>query len=223
MWKHGWKLVLLIIISALIFLWLVKAPVMSTYLSNRMGVPVTMRTISMWPSWTRIRYFKIKNPHGYHPRTALEVKKIDLDYTFGQLTGHPSVIDRITLDNVTLNIEIRNRTGSDNNWSAIGAQAPEVKSSREVIVQKLVMKNITVNVTGAGAKALGIAGTKHFDRMEFDNINSKEGFPTKQLVAQIFEGIGFRKFIENFLNPAERIKKSLDTFSIFGKKKVVDP
>lgn len=223
MWKHGWKLVVLIVVAALIFLWLIKAPIMSAYLTNRMGVPVTVRTISMWPSWTRIRYFKIKNPPGYHPRTALEVKKIEMEYQFGQLTGHPSVIDEIDLNNVTLNIQIRNRSGSDNNWAAIGAQAPDVKSSREVIVRKLIMRNITVNITGAGANALGLAGTKHIDRLEFNNINSKEGFPTKQLVSQIFEGVGLRKFIENFINPAQRIKRTLDPFNIFGKKKAVEP
>lgn len=223
MWKHGWKLIILIIIATLIFLWLIKAPIMSTYLTNRMGVPVIVRTISMWPSWSRIRYFKIKNPHGYHPRTALEVKKIEMDYKFGQLTGHPSVIDLITLDNVTLNIEVRNRSGSDNNWAAIGAEAAEVESSREMIVKKLVMKNITVNVMGKGAQALGVAGTKHFDKLEFNNINSKEGFPTKELVVQIFQGVGFRRFIESFLNPTQRIKRSLNPFNIFGKESTAEP
>lgn len=217
MWKHGWKLAILIIIGAVIFLWLIKAPIMSTYLTNRMGVPVTVRTISMWPTWTSIRYFKIKNPEGYHPRTALEVKKIEMDYKFKQLTGRPSVIDLITLNNVTLNIEVRNRSGSDNNWAAIGAEAPDVESSRGVIVKKLVMNDITVNVTGRGAKVLGVTGTKHFDRFEFHNIDSNEGFPTKELVAKIFQGVGFRKFIESFLNPAQRIKKSLNPFDIFGK------
>ncbi len=224
MWKHGWTLIVLIVIAVLIFLWLVKAPIMSTYLTKKLGIPVTVRTISMWPSTTTIRYFKIANPHGYSPRTALEVKKIKIHYRWGALTSDPRVIDLITLNEMELNIDIQNKSGSNNNWAAIGAQMPtSSRSTREVLIKRLVLKDMTVNVTGSGAKALGVAGTKHFDQMEFHNINSKEGFPTKELVSQIFRGAGLWKYLENFLNPAQRIKNTLNPFDIFGKKKAPSP
>lgn len=216
MFKHGWKLVGLLVVAALLFLWLIKAPIMSTYLTNKLGIAATVRTISMWPKETTIRHFRIENPHRYRTRTAFEVDKIKIAYRWGALTGRPSEIDLITLDDVFLNIYINNVSGSDNNWAAIGAQMPERKGGREVVVHKLILRNMTVQTEGPGAKSLGVSGTQHFDQMEFDEIDSREGFPTKELISRIFQGAGLRKYLEKFLNPTERIKEALSPFKIFG-------
>jgi hypothetical protein len=216
--RHGWKFVGLILVAALVFLWLIKAPIMSTYLSDKLGINITMRMISMWPKTTTIRYLKIGNPHGFHPRTAFEVEKTQIHYRFGALTSHPSEIDLITLDGVTLNIDIQSVPGTNNNWSALGSQFPAKKEGRRVIVHKLILRNMNVNTTGKGAKLLGVAGKQHFDQMEFNEIDSSKGFPTKELIGKIFEGAGLRKYIENFLNPTQRIKDTLNPFNIFGQK-----
>ncbi len=77
-----------------------------------------------------------------------------------------------------------------------------------------------MNTQGAGAKKLGIQGTQHFDQMEFDEIDSREGFPTKELISRIFQGAGLRKYIENLLNPTQQIKNALEKpFKIFGYQK----
>jgi uncharacterized protein involved in outer membrane biogenesis len=217
MFRHGWKLVVLIIVAAVLFLWLIKAPIMSSYLTKKMGVQVTVRTISMWPSETTIRHFRIANPYGFQSRTAFDVERTKINYRWGALRSQPSEIDLITLDNVTLNIEILG-SPSNNNWSAIGAQMPENKGAKkEVIIHKLILRNLTVNTSGAGAKKLGIAGTQHFDQMEFDEIDSRNGFPTKELIRRIFQGAGLRQYIENLLNPTEQIKKAIQKpFKLFG-------
>ncbi len=221
MFRHGWRLVLLIAIAVLVFLWLIKAPIMSSYITSKMGVQTTVRTISMWPSETVIRYFRIANPPGFSSRTAFEVKKTMLHYRFGALTSIPSEIDKIILDNVYLNIEVRG-SSSDNNWAAIGAQIPQRRSGREVIVHKLILRNMTVETKGKGAKILGVSGTRHFDEMEFDEINSVDGFPTKELVSRIFQDAGLIKYLENFLNPTQRIKDTLNPFNLFGKQKTLE-
>ncbi len=220
--RHGWKLVVLIVIAALVFLWLIKAPIMSTYLTNKMGIPVTVRTISMWPHMTAIRHFRIENPDKYRTRTAFEVDKTTIQYRWGVLIGYPHEIDLIALNHVFLNIYIHNATGSDNNWADIGAGMPETRDSREVVVHKLVLKNMTVKTEGPGAKLLGVSGTQYFDQMEFDEINSKDGFPTKELIAKIFQGAGLRQYLERFLNPTERIKEALNPFHIFGEAPEID-
>lgn len=218
MGKHRWTLIGLIIVGVLIFLWLIKAPIMSSYLTDKMGVPVTVRTISMWPKETTIRHFRIGNPHGFKSRTALEVAKTVINYRWKALRQTPTEIDLITLDRVVVDIEMRNAIGSDNNWAAIGAQMPDKKGGTEVIIHKLVLKDMTVKITGAKAKILGVAGTKHFDRMEFDEIDSRNGFPTKELIRRIFEGAGLMKYLDNFLNPVKQIQKALNPFNIFGSK-----
>jgi hypothetical protein len=216
MFRHGWKLIALIIIAAVVFVWLIKAPIMSSYLTEKMGVGVTVRRISMWPSETTIFHFRIENPHGFKSHAAFDVERAKITYRWPALRNNPCEIDLITLDNVTLDIEILGPP-SKNNWSAIAAQMPKKKVDKEVLIHKLLLRNITVNTQGAGAKKLGIEGTKHFDLMEFDEIDSREGFPTKELIRRIFQGAGLRKYIENLLNPAEQIKNALQKpFKIFG-------
>lgn len=216
MFRHGWKLVALIVVATIVFLWLIKAPIMGRYLSIKLGVPVTVRTISMWPSVTTIRHFRIANPPRYRTNTAFEVDKTKVHYRWDKLTNHPHEIDLITLDDVFLNIYI-NSSGQDNNWADIGANMPKERGSREVIVHKLILRNMTVRTEGPGAKSLGVTGTRHFDSMEFDEINSAEGFPTKELIANIFEGAGLKMFLERFLNPVNTIKDVLNPFRIFGE------
>lgn len=220
MFKHGWRLVGLIVVAALVFLWLIKAPIMSIYLTNKIGIPVTARTVSMWPKETTMRYFRIDNPPGFRALSALEVKKTTINYRFGALTSVPSEIDEIILDDAELNIEIRNPKGTDNNWTAIGLEMLKYKSSnRGVIIHKLIIRNLTVETQGRGAKLLGVSGTRHFNQMEFNEINSEQGFPTKELVTAIFQDAGLLKYLENFLNPTERIKGALNPFHIFGQQK----
>lgn len=222
MFRHGWKLIGLIIVAAFVFLWLIKAPIMSSYLTKKMGINVTMRSISMWPKTTTIRHFRIANPPGFRTSSAFEVDKTQVNYRWAALTSEPSEIDLITLDDVFLNIEIRS-SPSDNNWAAIGAQMPERKRGKEVVIHKLVLRNITVKTEGAAAKKLGIAGTQHFDQMEFDEIDSRDGFPTKELIRRIFQGAGIRQYIENLLNPAQQIKNTLEKpFKLFGNKEALE-
>ncbi len=217
MFRHGWKLIVLIIIAAFVFLWLIKAPIMSSYLTKKIGVDVTVRRISMWPSVTTILDFRIANPYGFQSRNAFKVEQTKINYRWSALSNQPSEIDLITLDNVTLNIEILNGSPSNNNWTAIGAQMPPRKGNNEVVIHKLILRNMTVNTSGPGANKLGVAGTKHFDQMEFDEIDSRYGFPTKELISRIFQGAGLKMFIEKFLNPTQQIQKVLQNpLKLFG-------
>ncbi len=218
MFKHGWKLVLLILIASFAFIWLIKAPVMSSYLTKTMGIRVTLRTMSIWPKETMIHHFGIANPAGFKRRQALQIQDIQIRYRWKAFFATPREIDLINLENITLNIEIPTALGNQNNWSELGARMPPKKTKREVVIHKLVLKNMTVETSGTGAQILGVAGTQHFDRMEFDEIDSRDGFPTKELIRRIFEGAGLRKYIENFLNPTDRIKDTLNPFNIFGQK-----
>lgn len=214
--KRFLTLIVLIAIASIVFIWLVKAPIMSNYLTKKIGVPVKVRSISMWPSETTINHFRISNPRRYENPTAFEVNRTRIDYRWSALTGNPIEIDLITLDDVFLNIYINNDSGKDNNWADIGAGIPKEPRDREVVVRKLILKNMTVQTEGPGAKKLGVSGTQHFSQMEFSEIDSKDGFPTKELVAKIFQGAGMRQFLDRFINPANQIKKALSPLNILG-------
>ncbi len=208
----------LIIVGVIAAIWCIKAPIMSSYLTKKLGLEVSVRNISIFPTEIDMKYFKIENPSGFSSRTAFEVEKTKVKYRWSALTHSPSEIDLITLDNVALNIEIRKGGTSDNNWAEIGSYMPKRKSDRQVVVHKVIVRNLTVTTEGVGANTLGVAGIKHFDQIEFDEIDSREGFPTKELINQIFEGAGLKIFIQKFVNPTQQIQKALNPFHIFGTK-----
>lgn len=217
MFRYGWKLVVLIIVAVLVFVWLMKAPVLSSYITGKMGIPVNIGSISIGTSKTTMHRFTIDNPPGFNSGKAFEAHDTILKYRFDALKNNPSEIDLIVLDGVTLNIEIRDVSGKDNNWAAIIAKIPKHKSDSSVLVHKLILRNMTVVTQGAGANKLGVSGTRHFDEMQFDEINSADGFPTEELIARIFGDVGLMKYIENLLNPTERIKNTLQKpFKMFG-------
>ena len=217
MTKHQRRVFIFLLVACALFLWLVKASIVSVYLSDKIGVPVTIRMISIWPKSTTLRYFRIANPERYRTNSALVAKKTEIGYRWGALTGTVREIDSIVLEDVFLNIYIQNITGKDNNWAEIGSRMSPPKNSREVMIHKLIIKNMTVKTEGPGAKKLGVAGLQHFDQMEFDSINSKDGFPTKALISQIFQKAGIIKYLENFLNPTQRVREILSPFQIFGR------
>lgn len=197
----GWKMMVLIILAGIVFLWLIKAPIMSTYLTNRLKIPVSVGSISMWPSQTVIKNFKVNNPRGFKPRHALIANRTEVDYRLHNLFGNPSEIDQIAMDGIYLSIELSNPSGSQNNWTAIGSRIPEEKNPRHVIIHKLILTNITVEVHGFAATLAGVPETQHIDRLEFDEIDSLEGFPTKELINKIFQGAGLQQYIQNLFNP----------------------
>lgn len=218
MWKHGWKLIVLILVASVAFVWLIKAPIMSSYLSKKLGLQVTLRAISIWPKTTIIHHFTLENPHGFKRHPALQIARTEVDYRFQALKGNPSEIDQILLENVELNIDIPTPAATKNNWSAIGKEMPKNTTNRAVVVHKLILKNLTVKTRGAGATVLGIAGTKQFAHMEFDQIDSRNGFPTKELIRNIFQGVGALDYLKEFLDPINEIQEVLNPLHIFGEK-----
>jgi len=210
---HGFWLILVIIIIALIVLWFLKAPIMSSYLSRKMKVKVSMLAITLRPSYTKIYRFHISNPRGSKTRTAFSSKKITIRYSWKKLRQTPTVIDEIVLDDIYLGIEFYNPLGTDNNWSRIFAKMKEDEQKEKgkgggVIIRKLVLNNIEVAIYGMGLKGLlGQVQKKKIPQIVFHDINSKEGFPTAQLIEEIFGSLGIQKFIKDLLSPEKIFKK----------------
>lgn len=211
--KYGWKVVVLLVLAALVFVWLIRAPILSSYLTDKMGVPVSMRWIGIWPRHTNIHQFSIKNPPGYKGR-AFAAEEIGLSYTLKELFGNPTVIDEIEVKHSVIRIDLTNPVGSDNNWSALGKVMPKQKKPSHVIIRKLILTDFNVEVYGTNV----FVKTKqtHFDRLEFDNIDSQQGFPTDQLIRMIFQSSGIDQYIQNlFLGPNSPIQQVLP-LRLFG-------
>lgn len=203
----GWKAVVLALIAVVLFFWLIKAPIMASYLTRKLGVDVSIGSISTWPSQTKMQNFRIRNPHGFKSKSAFKVDLTQIQYAFKKLWAEPTEIDLIDLENVFLSIEFTNPLGTSNNWTAISEQMPKTNMSHEVLIHKLILRNLSVEIRGLGL--IGAPTTKTVPYMEFYEIDSKEGFPTKQLIQQIFGGAGLQQYIQDAFNPQKIIEKYL--------------
>jgi hypothetical protein len=206
--KWGWSTIGLSIVAALAFLWLIKAPIVSSYLSKSLGMKVSVGSVSIKPTETKMANFKIDNPWRYRSSTAFKADSIHTFYQWNQLRGDPKIIDRIEIDQIYLGIEFFNRTGTQTNWSDLLANIPQRRSDeKEVIINQLILTNMTVEITGMGLWAN--KETRTIDRMEFSNVSSKNGFPTKELINNIFGNAGLFQYIKNIIpdGPGGIIKK----------------
>ncbi len=211
--RHWWKVVLLVLIGLCLFFWFTKTPFIASYLSEKMGVSVSIKDISIRPSQSIITDFSIKNISGFKTKTAFKSEMTQIQYRLRQLFGSPTEIDRIELDNVFLSIEFSNPLGTANNWTAIAARMPKQEKRSDVIIHKLILNNLVVEIRGLGFEP---PTTKTFGRMEFDEIDSREGFPTKELIRKIFGQAGLLQYIQDVFNPQKVLEKYLSPLRLFG-------
>lgn len=216
-WKSlSWKVLILIVIGFAIFLWLIKASILSWYLTDKLKVPVSVGSISIWPSETTMHQFRIVNPRGFKMKSAFEAETTKVEYRFPALRATPEEIDLITIDDIYLGIECSNPLCSKNNWTAIGegmVKKEAHQKKRQMVIHRLVLNNLMVEVRGLGIGKPPFR--KQIDRLEFKEINSERGFPTDKLIRAIFEGAGIQDYIKDLLNPQNAIRQLIP--GIFGE------
>jgi len=208
-------IIILAIIALVIAVFLLSAPIISSYLSHKLGVNISMGSVRVSSSGMKVTKFKINNPIGARTNTALSAKKVNVDYQWGELRSDPGVIEDIELDDVFLGIELYNSSGSRNNWSQILATVDDNqdKDAKEMIIKRLVIKNLSVNVRGKGIFS-SWQKIKEIPRLEFRNISSKEGFPTEKLIEQIFDEANLGTYIKELIKqPVKVIDKVLSPFT----------
>jgi len=201
-------------IAFIVVIWLLKAPIISAYLSHKLGVNVSMNSAKISRSEMRIKKFKINNPIGARTNTAFLAKKINVNYLWKEIRANPGVINDIVLNDVFLGIELYNTSGSRNNWSQILANVDDEqdKDAKEMIVNHLIINNLSVNIRGKGLFS-SWKKVKEIPRLEFRNISSKEGFPTEKLIEQIFDEADLGTYIKELVKqPTKVLDKVLSPF-----------
>lgn len=196
--KRGWKVIVISIVAVLAILWFLPAPIVSSYLSKMLGMRVSVASVVAGPSKMKLRHFKISNPYSYKQRYALKAASILSSYHWKNLMSNPRVIDQIEIHEIKLAIEFADALGKQNNWSELISEIPTRKEhAREVIVKKLILINVSAEILGMGF--LTKNETRTIDRMEFTNVSSKEGFPTRELIAQIFGRANLMQYIKDII------------------------
>src|SRR5262245_32445365 len=211
--KYGWKVGLLTIFAVLVLFWLIRAPILSAYVSSKIGLPVTIRWVGLWPSRTNMHGFVMMNPSGFK-NSAFKAKEVVCRYRLNELFGESTVIDLIEVDHSVLTIEFKDPNSTDNNWTVLGEKVEKRQEGSKVLIKKLVLKDFNVDIQGTNNIAK--AKQTHFDEVEFDNIGSEEGFPTERLIRMIFETGGIDQFLKGLFNPEKGLQKAMSPLKMFG-------
>jgi len=212
--RFAWKLLVLVLIAVGVFFWIIKASIISSYLTKKMRVPISIEWISIWPREMQMHNFKIRNPKGFKTPIAFTAETTEIDYAWKKLMGNPTEIDQIVMDTVFLGVEFSNPLGSKNNWTAIGQNMPAAKGGQRVIIRKLILHHLNVEIRGLGL--MGKTTYKQVDHLEFDNIDSSQGFPTEELVRKIFGGSGLQEYLKDAFSPQNQLQRLTNPFQIFG-------
>lgn len=134
-----------------------SATYVSSFLSKRLGTPVSVSAISAGLRQMDIDGIKIMDPDSPQ-KTLLEIKRISIDYQILTLFDSTIVIDNIIIDHPLAYIRLYNMNGSDNNWknflTRISTQAaapspeeaPTYSSSRNFLTHKLVINSLGANL-----------------------------------------------------------------------------
>lgn len=205
--KLGWFSVPILIVASLVILWLMKPIFLSSFLTSRLGVQVVVGSIDLGKIKTTIGNFRIENPIGYKSKDAFKADKTNLTYQWKKLFGKVCEIDQIEIDQIFLSVEFDGPTTKRNNWTAILSKLPKrTHKEKQLIIHRLILTNLTIEIRG-----LGLSGTQTqtVDSIELDEINSENGFPTAELVRQIFGGAGIEEYLQDLINPANTIRKLL--------------
>lgn len=217
--KKFFALIIFLILIVGLAIWFSKASLLSAYLTKKLKTNVTISDIVYSKSHIKIGNFEIKNPEGHKDRNAFSCKTIDVNFSWDELNQTPSIIANIDMKDNYLLVDCKNALCTENNWSKIiqnVSKKEEADNEKEVIIKKLTMTNLDVDVRGMGA-ILTITKKVNIPYIEFKDVNSKDGFPTQQLIAAVFHKAGLMDYIKGVFQKNGIIDKVLKFPKLFGE------
>jgi len=163
------------------------ATVLGSILTTSFGAKTTVGNAALTHSYLKLWDVNVENP----PRTkhpyALTVGKLSVIAPITTYLSKSIKISKITLDNLTLDVEIMPGAEGLTNWDAIvnhitSSQKPSTsKSSQTTTIETLTINNITVNYLDAA----GNVNTTTIKNLTFKNLSTKNGDITSQIAKTI--------------------------------------
>lgn len=195
--KHRVRFYTFLTLGIFSFLWLIKVPVLSLYLQDKLRLPISIEWMSIWPRESLIREFRIENPKGFSEKNAMKVDAITIVYKIPNLFSSVSQIEEIFLDTVTVDVEFINETV--NNWTELSKNMPKPKKLHPVKIKSLIAKDLNIiirNMEGAHYEL-----KKHVDELKLQNLNSEKGFPTELVIQKIFGSFELEDLLKDAFDP----------------------
>ncbi len=206
--KHHLILVIitgLLIIGGFLTYWNLPRLV-SFMLSKNFGFRVSLEELNFYKQGLEINDLKIFNlkPSNYDP--AVSCASINVAASLRQLIQKTLTIDEISLDQINLNIQFYDAAKEQSNFNDIintETPASHKKENKPYLIKKLLLKNLYVKLIFSNGKEKDV----YIEKLEFNNISEKSGFPVAQLEKAILHAVLksiFKRFnIKNILKPLE--------------------
>jgi hypothetical protein len=198
-------LILILAFVVVFFGWNYLPYWISSDLSKKMGVDVSISYINLSPRKIGIFNINVDNPSGYTLKQALDIKKLVSRAPITTYLKDSVVIDQITLSNAYLGLEIKSPTDQTSNWTQIMSQLKTSLDqtsgeSKKILIQSLIVENLNIDLV-IKSSSNKVKRIKPIKRLEFKNISSEGAFPTSQLTQIIMKEVLKEVFSpENFGN-----------------------
>jgi len=185
------KRLLLFIISlilavaiALIVAYTFKTKLIVYFLTNKLGVPVTIESTTIRKNELDINNLWIGNPEGSKTKRAFSSEINQIKGSPSELYNTPHTIDEVYMENIFVGVELYSADGKDNNWSLIltKKKVHETKP-RPYLIRKFIIRNLSIQLVKANGEVQNFPVIKE---MVFYNISDETGFPIKDIEKALF-------------------------------------
>ena len=190
--------------------------ILAKTISHTTQTPVMINNITFHSKAFTIQDLIISNPKEAYIPTAFKAEVVEIDASYKQYLKNLIIIDKIEMNNVYINIEFYTEDKIEGNWQDLienmeVAHQPPSKGKRQALIKKLVLNNVQVTLILSDGK---IRRLSPITQLEFDDITSEQGIPTKEISEIIARKMIYTIFRDEGLNlvikiPIKVIKKIL--------------
>ncbi len=206
--------VLILLASTAHFVWTYRSYLTELFLSRQLGVPITIGKIEVNSKAIQITNLIIYNPPKALRPIALRVESIQVNNPLTSYLKDPILIREVVLKNLFIDIELYDPKGEKSNWHTIFQQSSEdqkktrsfLSIKRSAIVRDLLLENIHIHLIQNSDAQEDFSPIK---KLEFKNIDTKKGVPTKEISNIIIQHVVNSAFIIKGLKAIFSLPKSL--------------
>jgi hypothetical protein len=194
-------------------LWFNMPSYISRYLTKEFGVQTSISNVTLDTKNLNVYNLIMENPKGSKIQNALTCKKINLNSTIKNISSSTLTINSISLENISIAVELYNSSGTDNNWVRImDTKETDTKSDRKYLIKTLKLNNINI-VLYRNNK---IENLKPIKNLTFNNISNESGFPIEEIekaiahviLKHIFKQYNLLDLLKS-IDPTKIIEKSI--------------
>ncbi|MCI5052264.1 MAG: hypothetical protein MRY21_03885 [Simkaniaceae bacterium] len=202
--------IFVVLVVALFIVYTQLARIVSSELTKRAGVEVSMSRIYLTPNRISVSDFFVGNPPKTILPQALKIRSIHVDAPLGEYTKDNIVIEEISLHDVYVGLDFPGSRYKNSNWERITDNLKRNNDSEpskngketEVLIKKLVLYNVEVQIAMEGNQKK-VRTLKPFKKIEFTNVTSSGGIPSSQIMNLVM-----KEALREFLSP-DNLQKML--------------